>query len=124
MRGCAAVRSLLTGPGRYCPLGVCISKRADLHRTWPLCAAITRGWRPGRASACCRSGPLLAGPCASNPPTMQRTAAGELAMFDYVRWTTLHPALVHLPLGLLPLAVLAYWVAQRRQLERWQFVGD
>lgn len=45
-------------------------------------------------------------------------------MLELIRWTTVHPALVHLPLGLFPLAALAHLVAARRRSARWTFVGD
>ena len=45
-------------------------------------------------------------------------------MFEFARLTTLHPALVHLPLGAIPLATLAYVMASLKRSERWLFVGD
>ncbi|MBI3181075.1 MAG: hypothetical protein HYZ28_02915 [Myxococcales bacterium] len=45
-------------------------------------------------------------------------------MLELLRWTTLHPALVHLPLGILPLAALAYAMAVVRRSERWTFAAD
>lgn len=45
-------------------------------------------------------------------------------MFEFARLTTLHPALVHLPLGAIPLATLAYIMASLKRSERWLFVGD
>ena len=46
-------------------------------------------------------------------------------MFDIGRLTTLHPALVHLPLGVLPLLVLAYAIGLgARKRQSWMFVGD
>lgn len=47
-----------------------------------------------------------------------------LEVFEPIRWITLHPALVHLPLGSFPVAALAYLVAARRGSERWSFAGD
>lgn len=47
--------------------------------------------------------------------------------FDIVRINTLHPALVHLPLGIIPLCLLAYFVAASMGAARggrWVFVGD
>ncbi len=44
--------------------------------------------------------------------------------FEPIRWVTVHPSLVHFPLGLLPLAALAYVLAAVRQSKRWTFVGD
>ncbi len=41
-----------------------------------------------------------------------------------IRLITIHPALVHVPLGVLPLLVLAYALARRGDSERWTFVGD
>jgi len=45
-------------------------------------------------------------------------------MFEFARLTTLHPALVHLPLGAIPLATIAYVMATLKRSERWLFVGD
>lgn len=45
-------------------------------------------------------------------------------MFEPIRWITLHPALVHLPLGSFPVAALAYLVAARYRSERWSHAGD
>lgn len=43
---------------------------------------------------------------------------------ELFRLVTVHPALVHSPLGLTPLIVIAYGVAAWRKSERWTFVGD
>lgn len=43
---------------------------------------------------------------------------------ELFRLVTVHPALVHFPLGLAPLIVIAYGVAAWRKSERWTFVGD
>ena len=43
---------------------------------------------------------------------------------DPVRLVTLHPAIVHVTIGTLPLIVVAYTLAARRSSERWAFVGD
>ena len=45
-------------------------------------------------------------------------------MFDALRITTLHPAVVHLPLGILPWIVVAYALAAAKRSERWMFVAD
>lgn len=44
--------------------------------------------------------------------------------FEPLRWVTIHPALVHLPLGVLPLAVLAYVVGASLRSREWTFAGD
>lgn len=44
--------------------------------------------------------------------------------FEPLRWVTMHPALVHFPLGILPFAALAYVVAAARRSRPWTFVGD
>lgn len=41
-----------------------------------------------------------------------------------IRLVTIHPALVHVTLGAIPILVLAYIVGWRRRSERWTFVGD
>jgi uncharacterized membrane protein len=41
-----------------------------------------------------------------------------------VRLVTVHPALVHLPLGIAALAVMAFCWAATRRSERWTFVAD
>jgi uncharacterized membrane protein/mono/diheme cytochrome c family protein len=43
---------------------------------------------------------------------------------EIVRLVTVHPAWVHVTLGLIPLFVLAYWVAAVKASERWTLVGD
>jgi uncharacterized membrane protein len=43
---------------------------------------------------------------------------------ELVRLETIHPALVHFVVGALPIILLAYALAWRRQSERWSFVGD
>lgn len=45
-------------------------------------------------------------------------------MFELIRITTVHPALVHLPLGILFLAVVLYVIAAARHSERWTFAAD
>jgi uncharacterized membrane protein len=45
-------------------------------------------------------------------------------MFDLMRLSTLHPALVHLPLGVIPLVLVAYALAASQRSERWMFAGD
>ncbi len=40
------------------------------------------------------------------------------------RVVTIHPALVHVTIGTLPVIVLAYVIAARRDSARWTFVGD
>lgn len=45
-------------------------------------------------------------------------------MFQGLRGITVHPALVHLPLGLVALAALAAVLSARRRSARWTFVGD
>ena len=45
-------------------------------------------------------------------------------MSEPLRWITLHPALVHLPLGILPVAVLAYGFAARQRSARFTFAAD
>lgn len=45
-------------------------------------------------------------------------------MLDPVRLVTIHPALVHFTLGVLPIAVVGYGVAAWRRSERWTFAGD
>jgi uncharacterized membrane protein len=44
--------------------------------------------------------------------------------FSAIRATTVHPALVHVTLGVLPVIVAAYAVAVSRRSERWSFAGD
>jgi uncharacterized membrane protein len=44
--------------------------------------------------------------------------------FEPIRWVTVHPALVHFPLGILPLAALAYVMAAARRSRPWTFAGD
>jgi uncharacterized membrane protein len=41
-----------------------------------------------------------------------------------LRLVTVHPALVHSTLGLIPLFLLMYWLAAARSSERWTLVGD
>jgi uncharacterized membrane protein len=41
-----------------------------------------------------------------------------------VRLVTVHPALVHATLGLIPLFLLMYWLAAAKSSERWTLVGD
>src|SRR5262245_34438536 len=41
-----------------------------------------------------------------------------------VRLVTVHPALVHLTLGVLPVLVIGYAIAAWRRSERWSFVAD
>lgn len=41
-----------------------------------------------------------------------------------LRLVTIHPLLVHLTVGALPVMVLAYVLAARRRSEAWTFVGD
>jgi uncharacterized membrane protein len=43
---------------------------------------------------------------------------------DPIRLVTVHPALVHVTLGTLPVIVISYAIAHRHQSERWTFVGD
>ena len=43
---------------------------------------------------------------------------------DVIRLLTVHPALVHIPLGTVPVLLLAYAIGARRRSERWTFVGD
>lgn len=45
-------------------------------------------------------------------------------MFELIRWTTVHPALVHLPLGISALAVVVFLWAAARRSERLTFVAD
>jgi uncharacterized membrane protein len=45
-------------------------------------------------------------------------------MFDLIRLSTLHPALVHLPLGVIPLVLVAYAIAASQHSGRWMFAGD
>lgn len=58
----------------------------------------------------------------SDPPTS--ASAHGRAVPEFLRWTTLHPALVSLSLGLLPFAALSYLLAYRRRSERWTNVAD
>ncbi len=44
--------------------------------------------------------------------------------FAPIRATTLHPALVHFTLGVVPVILLAYGIAVARGSERWRFAGD
>jgi uncharacterized membrane protein len=44
--------------------------------------------------------------------------------FSPIRATTVHPALVHVTLGVVPVIVIAYAVALARKSERWSFAGD
>lgn len=44
--------------------------------------------------------------------------------FTPLRATTVHPAIVHLALGVVPVIVVAYAVSTRRRSERWSFAGD
>jgi uncharacterized membrane protein len=44
--------------------------------------------------------------------------------FSAIRATTVHPALVHVTLGVLPVVVLAYGLAAARRSDRWSFAGD
>lgn len=44
--------------------------------------------------------------------------------FSAIRATTVHPALVHVTLGVVPVIVVAYAVAVSRRSERWSFAGD
>ncbi len=44
--------------------------------------------------------------------------------FEPLRWITIHPALVHFPLGILPLAAFAYVMAALRASRPWSFAGD
>jgi uncharacterized membrane protein len=44
--------------------------------------------------------------------------------FSPVRATTLHPALVHFTIGVVPVVVIAYGVAVARRSARWSFAGD
>lgn len=44
--------------------------------------------------------------------------------FDVLRWTTIHPAVVHLPIGIFALAAIAYVVAAVKKSERWSFAAD
>jgi len=56
---------------------------------------------------------------------MRASPSGEVrAMLEIVRLVTLHPALVHVTVGVVPLLVLAYAVAWRRRSPAWTFVGD
>lgn len=41
-----------------------------------------------------------------------------------LRATTVHPALVHATLGVVPVVVIAYAVSASRRSERWSFAGD
>lgn len=45
-------------------------------------------------------------------------------MFEALRAVTLHPAIVHVPLGCLPMVVVAYTMGAARVSERWMFAGD
>jgi hypothetical protein len=45
-------------------------------------------------------------------------------MIEVVRLMTVHPALVHFTIGALPVIVLGYAIAARRQSERWTFAAD
>jgi uncharacterized membrane protein len=47
-----------------------------------------------------------------------------VSTFAPIRWTTVHPFLVHLTLGVLPVVLVAYAVAWARRSERWSFAGD
>jgi uncharacterized membrane protein len=44
--------------------------------------------------------------------------------FSPIRAATIHPALVHFTLGVVPVVVIAYGVALARRSERWSFAGD
>lgn len=44
--------------------------------------------------------------------------------FDVLRWTTIHPAVVHLPIGIFALGAVAYVVAAAKRSERWSFAAD
>lgn len=43
---------------------------------------------------------------------------------EVLRWVTLHPALVHFPIGAVPVLVVAYGIGAWRKSERWTFAGD
>jgi uncharacterized membrane protein len=45
-------------------------------------------------------------------------------MFDMARLSTIHPAVVHLPLGVIPLMLFAYVVATVRRSPAWGFTAD
>jgi uncharacterized membrane protein len=45
-------------------------------------------------------------------------------MFDMARLAMIHPALVHLPLGVIPFMLLAYVVAAARRSPAWEFTAD
>jgi uncharacterized membrane protein len=44
--------------------------------------------------------------------------------FSAIRATTVHPAVVHFTLGVVPVIVVAYAVSALRRSERWSFAGD
>jgi uncharacterized membrane protein len=44
--------------------------------------------------------------------------------FAPIRWTTVHPALVHFTLGVVPVMLVAYGLAFARRSERMSFAGD
>jgi hypothetical protein len=44
--------------------------------------------------------------------------------FSPIRATTVHPALVHVTLGVVPVFVVAYAIASTRRSPRWTFAGD
>lgn len=41
-----------------------------------------------------------------------------------IRLVTIHPALVHVTMGTLPVILIAYTMAHRHRSDRWTFVGD
>lgn len=47
-----------------------------------------------------------------------------MELFSVIRATTVHPALVHVSLGVLPVIVVAYAAAAVRRSDRWSFAGD
>src|SRR5262249_53446950 len=51
-------------------------------------------------------------------------AKPPLMGLHFLRLVTLHPALVHFTIGLLPIIVIAYVVAAWRGSERWRFTAD
>src|SRR5512134_3358792 len=44
--------------------------------------------------------------------------------FSPIRATTVHPALVHFTLGVVPVFLVAYAIASARRSPRWTFAGD
>jgi uncharacterized membrane protein len=49
---------------------------------------------------------------------------GRVDPFSPIRAATVHPALVHVTLGVLPVIVVSYALAIARRSDRWSFAGD